>query len=233
MCDPLTLIVSAYRIPEDRIRLFHQLNHQVFELADVRVVYVLDRPLVFDDPWVTVLVYPEPMQIFNQAKVYNYGVRSVVDRGGIICKVDVDIVFSLEVLEAIRRTVCQKKGLVFLTAGINKFSDIRRKPWTACRLRICGIGGCMAFHAETWKVLHGGNENLQGWGGEDYDLHHRAKKIIPVETSADFPLYHLNHKERRQIDKQDWFPDCNDRNVETIFREKYSNPNWGLVGNSK
>ena len=221
----LCIVVAAYKIPLERINTFFSWNQAVFLEKKVRVFLVTDAVYIDTPAGVTQLVYPEELKTMSQAKLHNFGVRHAISLGHkLITRTDIDILFSPQVLNQIKNTVSPNKGLICITANIDKPEAMDYSLWDSIPKRYTGLGGCVSFHASVWQRLCGESERLVGWGAVDYDLCHRASRIIPVEKSTASPVYHLNHPDRLT---EQWFPNHNEENLREVFTEDWYSPDWG------
>ncbi|MCP4599019.1 MAG: hypothetical protein GY847_00490 [Proteobacteria bacterium] len=219
----ITIVVSAYTIENERIEDYVRWNRDVFESEDVFVVIVCDRPLSLGSPNFTSLVYPKKLKYMAVSKLLNYGIRSVNE--GIIVRSDIDIVFSREVVRLIKKQVNNRHGLLCFSSNAPSYDHIQKVFWHRVRKRRSGHGACLALHRTTWHKLHGYNENLFGWGFEDTDVFHRAKRIVRVTTNSTYPLYHIKHVVR--VNK-DFFLQRNNKN-RSLARRGWRDSDWGII----
>ena len=226
--NAISVVACHYRLPQKRLHDFIDWNRELFVKYGVTLHLVSDTQWMALPSWVKCHVFPAPMKIYSPARASNYGIRQA--GLGIVCKTDIDIVFSEDALKDVSR-IGPGYGVYFyyLMAKNYETRHINRKWGSTC--------GTMALHFDDWNKLCGYDERLEGYGVEDGEGVVRAKAICKVDRSnAD--LFHIAHNGdelwsqtnvclRRDLwNRRDGF--CPDRHV--INREIRDNhPKWKSI----
>ena len=169
------VIVTAWKIPEWRIREFVEWNADNFALERVRCLIVTDRDLDFLPPHFDYAIYPRPMDIFNLSACSNFGLKKIGQ--GVICKTDIDCIFSRPLLRAMF-SVSPGRAIAPIYMMCESH-DCTGRAWAAS----CGT---IAANWGDWVAAAGYDENLKGYGVEDGDFVARAReagvKFDRIET---------------------------------------------------
>ena len=229
----ISIVACHYRLPEQRLRDFISWNDKLFTEYISQLVIVSD--VVRDNlpPYCKLVIYPTPLEVYSPSKVSNFGIRTA--GSGIICKTDIDCVFTKEALEEV--AACKPGKGVYFCYRMAKTYEERDKGivWGST----CGT---MALHFSDWDKINGYDERLDGYGVEDGDGVVRVKKVATVPQSKN-RIWHISHTGdelwtqtnicmRRDLwNRKSGF--CPDRhNLNSQIRrgaEKWSNPNWGTA----
>lgn len=179
----ITVIAGHYRLPEYRFRQFMDWNREGFEAFDVRAIIVSDVPRDDLPPWARIVLYPGELEVYSPSKVSNYGIRQA--GAGIVCKTDIDCVFSRGALEEIAGV---RKGFgVSLAYFMAKSYEARQKA-----IRWESTKGTLALVFEDWDLINGYDERQEGYGLEDGDGYCRAMRIAKVRRPQ-VPFWHIAH----------------------------------------
>ena len=228
MFDPqeVNLVLSFYDLGVDPLMNFMIRNADVLDDADVHVYAVSEAPVNIEHDRLTVIVYPKEQEVFSIPKTVNYGIKRV--RGdGIIVKTDIDIEFSLALIEQIRSIVKPGYGVIGICANISQpimNEGSRVRCWPKSNKRRKGRGACFAMAREDWYTLNGYNERIKGWGADDWDMMTRAFKAIKMKESVECPIYHIKHPNRKATKK---FPERNKSNAMLSRKMRWSYEEWG------
>jgi len=227
----INVVACHYRLPEHRLLNFIKWNTELFVKFGVTLHLVSDVPREGLPDWVKVHIYPRALAVYSPAKVSNFGIRQAGQ--GIVCKTDIDCVFSERALQEIS-SVTIGNGIYFsyLMCKNYETKHIHQRWGSTC--------GTMALQFADWDRLCGYDERLDGYGIEDGDGMARARAFCKVPRSnAD--VFHISHNSaelwsqtnvclRRDLwNRKDGF--CPDRHTANrkIRDEcpKWSNPEWG------
>lgn len=213
----MLVVIAAWQLPYDQ---FIERNKNAFELNETKLVIVSDKENSIALPWVKILKYPHELKEFSLPKLVNYGIRQSLD-DDIIIKSDVDIVFGSYVFDCIGKLVTDKIGFAgrcCYTTPEYGFDLV----WDEKKVQDA-LGGCVAFTSSAWDRLCGFNENMAGWGYEDFDLIARAREKIEIIDTYYFHLWHINHPLRKSFTEHN----NNDANRE-IAKQGWNDRNWGI-----
>lgn len=182
---------------------------------------------------------------FQRALLNNVGIRHA--KTEYVMTTDVDIFFAKDFVEYLTllfkrnpdvfvesRTLYWKDGLA------NNIYNGKLNPWedlNSCKIgRIKNrttAGGCQCTSVKNWEKVHGFNEEMIGWGSEDYDLLTRIgiakiKTIWIGETREEIRVFHQPHP------KPNLIKDLEDQNKNKIIlnsiKSYCANPNgWGGI----
>ena len=225
--DNITMVLATYRLSEDLMRIFIERNKTNFVKHDVKVVMVSDRNVDFDCEWVEVVVYPVEMETFALSRTINYGIRKIQD-DCIIIKTDVDIYFTDDVLRHIKDVVEYNRAMVCICSNMGRYEDALTANWDLCVKRKAGRGACFAMTRRDWFEFKGYNEDIVGWGGEDFEMYRRVSSRIKLVESWEKPLYHINHSDRRNNNDKYWFVNSK-KNVKIGKPMNWNRDEWGLA----
>lgn len=228
MMQQLTIAITAYRVPVERMQRFIEWNHALIMRFNARLVVVADRPHTWLPAYATCLVYPGPMEIFSLTKTSNYGIRYA--GAGVIVKTDVDCVIPRDLMEDFTRVepgagVCP---VYWMSPGYERLRE--GQAWPATK-------GTMALHWNDWRALCGYDERMIGYGWEDGDLYVRARKIAVITRGTEW-IYHVAHSDADQnspgarpdyYGREDGFNPLRRADNTRIVREGgwWANENWG------
>lgn len=228
----ITIVACHYRLPEYRLRQFLAWNREEFEAFGVRVLIVSDVDREDLPSWARLAIYPLELKIYSPARVSNYGIR--LAGAGIICKTDIDCVFSTRALVQVA-DVLPGYGVNLPYFMANSFEE-REKA-----IRWESTKGTMALDFSDWERISGYDERQEGYGLEDGDGYCRAMRIAKIKRPH-VPFWHIAHGEAgakcsqaiqgRRVDQ--WNRDsgfCPPR-VQQNRRARrlsfWSSPSWGL-----
>jgi len=228
----ISVVACHYRLPEYRLRQFLEWNRKLFEVFGVRTIIVSDVDRSGLPAWARLVVYPGKLEIYSPSRVSNYGIR--IAGAGIICKTDIDCVFSRSALEEVAGV---REGLgVSLPYLMAMSYDERPKAikWESTK-------GTLALVFEDWDRISGYDERQAGYGLEDGDGYCRAMRIARVRRPQ-VPFWHIAHDSERGACPQanqnrrsdhwhraDGFCPVRHRENRAARRSGlWSSPSWGL-----
>ena len=228
----ISVVACHYRLPEYRLRQFLEWNRKIFETFSVRAIIVSDVDREGLPAWARLAIYPGELEIYSPSRVSNYGIR--LAGAGIVCKTDIDCVFSRSALEEVAKV---REGLgVSLPYLMAMSYDERPKAikWESTK-------GTLALVFEDWERISGYDERQEGYGLEDGDGYCRAMRIAKVRRPQ-VPFWHIAHDESRGICPQanqnrrqdqwhraDGFCPLRHRENRAARRSGlWSSPSWGL-----
>jgi hypothetical protein len=228
----ITIIACHYRLPEQRLRDFITWNDKLFTEFGVKLLIVSDVPRDNLPSYCRLEIYPAPLQVYSPAKVSNFGIRSAAS--GIICKTDIDCVFSKAALEEIAS--CRAgKGVYFCYMMAKRFEELDKA------VRWGSTCGTMALHFSDWDKINGYDERLEGYGVEDGDGVARAMKVLALKQSKS-AVWHVSHTGdelwtqtniclRRDLwnRKNGFCPDRHSLNSKIRKSSPWVNPAWGTA----
>lgn len=221
----MVAILATYKLDEQLMRKFLDMNKPAFEANDVRVIMVCDRDIDLGYSWAKTLLYPKQLETFALSKTINYAIKRA-ETEGIIIKTDVDIYFTTEVLKYIKSTVKYKQALICKCANRNGLENAKTAKWENCNKRTKGRGACFAMTKQDWFDFKGYNEKIIGWGGEDCEMYRRVSSRINLKESIEKPLYHINHPDRRNNSNGWWFVNSS-TNLKIGKPMDWGNDDWG------
>lgn len=217
----ITVVVTAYRLPESKIHQFIEWNQVVFKMNDVHVLVVAEREVELN--YGTCLVYPKKPHQLSLPRLNNYGIKRAE---GIVIKTDLDIIFSEQIIKHIKRVVKNNYAFIGLCANIDNLSEINDKDWQHFEKRFWGWGACFAMTRHDWGMLHGYNEKIWGWGDDDHEMVARLRDKLGLSLCSYYPLFHMNHKIRKSSEPNSFFPIRKDENSQLISTDWYEDE-WG------
>jgi hypothetical protein len=139
------------------------------------------------------------LEPFTRAAARNEGILEVLDTCDIIVCTDIDMLVPYQLVDYTRSVV--RDGVALwakcrnVWAGHQDITDpaIMRRP-----VREDGTGSWIAMTTADWLNVGGWDERITTYGGEDDVLAIRRDEAnIHTETTAEFPLLHVNHPRRR------------------------------------
>jgi len=226
----MNIVMAAYGLPRNSIENFMNWNQVALQEMGV-TVWVGYHEYFINNPFsnLRVIKYPKKEKIFSIGRTVNYVMRRI-DCGEkeIIIKTDPDIVFSKEVLNHISKNLTIGSGMVCICANIANPELVEFSTWSNMAKRRGGRGACFAMTKADWFKLNGYDERIEGWGGDDDEMFHRASKQVKITQDDEYPLFHVNHPERKN--KFSNFPYNFYVNREIIKLLDWSSPNWGQAG---
>jgi len=184
------------------------------------------------------------IDLFSRSFLNNVGIRNA--ETNYIATTDVDMLFAkdfvFEVLNNIGENILLESRTMYLKKPLmNKIYAGELDPYNNIndckRGRIkkrTSAGGFQCMHIDSWKKLHGFNEEMKVWGSEDYDLLTRAKrakiKIKWMGESRDkSKLFHQHHSKPDVKRDLEW----QEKNKKLMNNAKHylTNPSghWGGV----
>ena len=218
------MVMAVYKMDIEIVKRFMDMN----DFNDISVVAVSDKEYDLGYDNLTILKYPEELKIFSLAKTNNYGIRSIqCSEEDIIIKTDPDIKFSRNVLDFVKSSVKYKNGLVCICANKAKVEQAQDNVWKNSVKRTKGRGACFAMTKKDWYDLNGYDERLDGWGGDDEELWRRASKKINMKQDWTYPLYHINHPNRKGV--KEFFPINSKKNMSIAKKNDWKSDSWGIV----
>jgi len=207
MMIDLELVFSAVGLPDEAVERWISLNKRVLTLVHAAVVTDTEKSF----PGLrTVNVASE--ERFDIGRLNNRAIRT--SECNVVVKTDVDIVFSLELIQYLWTFVSPGTGVVAKCSNID-LDRLGTVEWCNTQIRSAGRGACFALFRSDWERLYGYDERFIGWGGDDDDMYRRASRALKMIQTAQYPLWHINHPKR--ID--DRFPNCGKMNLETPKNE--------------
>jgi len=220
----IELVFSAVGLPDELVERWIELNKSVLGL--VHACVVTDS----HNKWTGLrTVHVKPQERFDIGKINNRGIRS--SNATVIAKTDIDIVFSLQLIEHIWGHVVAGTGVIGTCANVDlpTGADLGNLDWATMPKRVQGRGACFAMHRRDWDQLRGYDERFLGFGADDDDLSRRAHQMIYVVQTMAHKLLHINHP--RRIDAR--FPNCGRKNLQIVeergpWHEQPESENWGL-----
>ena len=217
----ITVVVSAYRLSEGQIHQFLEWNEVVFKMNDVHVLVVTDREVQLK--YGKCLVYPKKPRHLSLPRLNNYGIKRAE---GIVIKTDLDIIFSDKIIKRIKQVVQNNYAFIGICANIDQCSEIQEKPWEDLPKRFWGWGACFAMTRHDWGMLHGYNEKIWGWGDDDHDMFRRVQDKLCLSLCSYYPLFHMNHKQRKSVEPDSFFPIRKDENSKLVWTD-WHEEEWG------
>ena len=186
----LAIVMTHYRMPEHRLIDWIVWNSSAIESVGSDVWCVSDVPRAGLPPWLRMLIYPLPMDIFSLSCTSNFGIRSAIDSGAeIVAKTDPDCILSPE-LVADMAALTPGHGLcpVYrMAAAATPEAMAASKPWLASK-------GTLALLSSHWEAIQGYDERQSGYGIEDGDAFCRAAAMpSQVLSRGERPIYHVAH----------------------------------------
>ncbi|MBO1031881.1 glycosyltransferase [Tessaracoccus sp. SD287] len=152
-------------------------------------------------------VYTPGDPLWSRSRALNAGFK--IASGAVLISTDADMLFSPDSIGAIAETARNLEHCaLFLQCrdlpswmGDDYFADHPDVDWALLekegRLRPrWGMGGMMAISSEGYAVLHGFDERLHTYGGEDLDFAKRARRAGYRTVWVDDPrvrMYHMFH----------------------------------------
>lgn len=229
----LSFVVTAWRLPDDRVAAFLRWNDAAFRETRARLVIVTDPEtrLANLPSYAHHLVYPGEMPTFSLARASNYGIRSIGE--GVIVKADPDLVLggtSMSSFQGVTPTcgVCPEYLMV------REAGEAWGEPWPESK-------GCLCLHWDHWQAICGYDERMVGYGGEDADAFERARTLPGRTVERRSTVYHVAHDPRRERladprRRDRWNPaenPCRCRSNAVASETPWADPCWGLAINKE
>lgn len=181
-------------------------------------------------------------ELFERARLNNVGIRNAT-APYVLCT-DVDMIFGPNLVSTVLRNMDAntflesrtmylndaQAGMIY-SGKIDPINDI-----AACRIgrtkKRTTAGGLQCTSVENWNKLRGYNEEMVGWGSEDYELLTRAGmaglKVKWLGEANDVMVFHQSHP-KSDIKKD---LECQEKNKKHLYNIKdyRANPNgWGGI----
>jgi len=124
-------------------------------------------------------IYTHNTGIYSRTHALNIGIQAASNEF-ILCS-DADMIFAPNFIgtasemaskDAIVLCHCKKISPRLIT-NIWKFKELLKNSKPGHEF---SIGGCQMLHKDVWQELGGFDEDLVGWGSEDWDIMHRVKR---------------------------------------------------------
>jgi len=229
----MNIVMAAYGFPRGALNKFMKWNEDAFSKNNVTVWVGYHEE--FEDPEfpnMKVLKYPHEEPIFSIGRTVNYVMRRVdCSDNEIIIKTDPDIVFSDLVLKHIADRVKMNKGMVCICANIDEMHLATAPKWSSMTKRMTGKGACFVMTKADWFSMHGYDERIEGWGGDDDEMFYRASQRISMSEDASSPLFHVNHPQRKNVQAN--FPRRSPINRTMIKSNNWSSERWRQPDDTK
>lgn len=215
----VSVVVPAFRIPDERRNNFFDWNREQFLKQGVKVILVSDQKYDVPD-FAECLVYPEKLDVFHLSAVCNYGIRHAGE--GLVIKTDIDCIFTREMFEH-DLIIVQPGDLLFWYYWLARDAESldSASVWPQGR-------GTVAMGRDDWERVCGYNENMIGYGIEDGDLCRRTTAAGIKHYRGQAKLYHVQHGingDRGFWNRDEFNPANHDYNLEQDGNWK--NANWG------
>ncbi len=173
-------------------------------------------------------VLHEESKQFSRSKALNSGIKELIDHGvDVIVCTDIDMIMPPKLLRyAYDKSISTNKNIFSMTRFIDEQEFNRFYPdWKIFIRRPAahsGYGGFNAMTVEMWKKSGGWPEELFEWGYEDISFREKLiSRDIDTITLINFPLLHINHPPRSNIQQQ-----SQRRNVDAANLTDINTTNW-------
>jgi len=189
----LAVVITHYRLPEQRLRDFVEWNRHLFERDRIRLYVVSDAERQGLPDWCRVIVYREPMTVFNLSKTSNFGIRrAIADGAEVIVKTDPDILFPERTWNSIVTRVQDGAGACPVYRMARTVGEAQDRPHEAHEWHAsCGT---IAMTAEDWRRAGFFDERMEGYGIEDGAMYHRATGAgVEMDRMPARPVMHIAH----------------------------------------
>ena len=222
----MNIVMAAYGLDYSAIQNFMDWNREVFEKNHVTVWVGYHEKVETQDPMLNIIHYPFQEEVFSIGRTVNYVIRRVrgCPEAGRIIKTDPDIMFSDEVLKHVSRNVKIGHGMICICSNVANVELVKNTRWKAAVKRKGGKGACFAMTKRDWADLNGYDERIEGWGGDDEEMHRRAIRKVKINLNWLHPLYHINHPQRKNSGN---FPVRSVENSGHMIKNDWSSDNWG------
>jgi len=181
-------------------------------------------------------------ELFERAKLNNVGIRNASSQY-VLCT-DVDMIFGPNLVSTVLKimdanTFLESRTMYLNSAQVDMIYSGKLDPLNdinACRIgrtkKRTTAGGLQCTSIENWGKLTGYNENMVGWGSEDYELLTRAGmaglKVKWIGEAGDVMVFHQSHP---KLDiKKDL--ECQEKNKKYLYNVKDYKANtkgWGGI----
>jgi hypothetical protein len=238
---PAVVFVCYGPVPDERLADHFRWNDAIYRENEARVFVVSDRARPVPD-YARVLVYSEPMKVFNLSKTSNYGIRHALESGfGLIIKTDVDMAIPRNTWRRML-TISVRESAVPVYRMAANYQDRETKYVEAHNAT-----GTVSMLAGNWRKAHF-HEACEGYGSDDAILLQAIRKAgLRIDRCSRLPIYHIAHiadtpqKEFNQknprIDhwgRGDGFnPENFKHNHQFLSKADNAGPRWGLAGFGK
>jgi hypothetical protein len=204
--DELSVVVSRVNMPDSVVNRFLDLNQLAMGMVGAEIEFAEE---------------PDDQQVFGLGLAINHALRRI-DTTGIILKTDVDNVWPLATLEAVKRECRPGRPVFVMMADVDPGQPLPAH-WDPAKVRAEAYGN-VAMYAQDWYRLCGYDERIVGWGGDDTNLLQRARDILRPQVRSDLPLWHLSHPSRKTSPA--WFHN-GQLNIAMASRSRWQEPRFG------
>lgn len=146
----------------------------------------------------TKYIYTHNTGIYSRTHSLNIGIRNAASE--LILCTDADIIFAPNFVTAALKAASE--GAIVLCHCLRlspkfikpyfKYQEIVKKSTPGHEF---SIGGCQMLHRKVWNEIRGWDEDIVGWGSEDWDIMHRLKRkgIKEIYIHHKTSIIHQNH----------------------------------------
>lgn len=158
---------------------------------------------------VDVLLIQPDGQYYNKAKCINYACKHV--ECNYVCVCDSDILFNIDSFKKSLKLLLNNKydfifpftGPVYNISRYDYKSNSKIENLPKSLYSNVSVGGIIMFNKNSFFSLNGYNDNLYGWGGEDFDFYLRIQNSKYTIYFTEGELYHLKHiKSKESFDNE-------------------------------
>lgn len=181
------IVVAAQDVPEDDIKRFNG----ALATDKPNCSYVVE--MVQDSP--------QPNELFSKPIAINQGLKKLLPQCKVVVQTDIDVLIPPGAIDYTFDLISKSKHKHILwikSRTLNKFEDTYPwHKWIKLGVRENMTGCWLAMKAGDWWHLGGYNEDIWGWGSDDWELATKATGRGFTHVSAyHLPLMHVNHKPR-------------------------------------
>jgi len=132
------------------------------------------------------------------SSVRNVGIAKLYNCCDKVVCIDVDMLLQPGILEWAESVINRGSMVLLRCRDIDKFDGVLRwNNWSKLPVRGPGVGGFVGGTMEDWIISGGWNENLVGWGHEDWDFWNRTMKCGIQRVDDDMmTIVHVKHNRR-------------------------------------
>lgn len=181
------IVVAAQGVPEDDIKKFNG----ALATHKTKCSYIVE--MVQDSP--------QPNELFSKPIAINQGLKKLLPQCKVVVQTDIDILIPPGAIDYTYDLISKSKFKHILwikSRTLNKFEDSYPwDKWTKLGIRERMSGCWLAMKVGDWWHLGGYNEDIWGWGSDDWELTTKAtKRGYTHECAYHLPLMHINHEQR-------------------------------------
>lgn len=182
MLAKTAVVVTSWKLSKEYLDFFIERNHKAASYRDCKIIVVSDLP--------GHVPYPESDDgIFSITRAANAGVSEALARNmEVIIKTDIDCILSDDFFRFVSANVKGNRGYAFRYWQLYQNGKTKRDPRTM---------GTIAMTRKSWINCSGYNQQMRGYGYDDYDIVMRARRtgseLRIVREPKVLHVYHEKH----------------------------------------